>query len=90
MEQEKKFIIIDKTEKNVLNYFQLLLDDKYEKYEFSFLDDNSILLMNPVERREMDELGKDRVLETAIETLSHRCIVYMEECLYLLTLPIQH
>lgn len=67
----------DKTNEKVLNHFQSVLGDKYKEYEFFFSDEN--LLINPVERREIDELGKDRLLERAIDILPHRCIVYMED-----------
>lgn len=68
----------DKTQENALNHFQSVLGDKYKEYEFFFSADNEILI-NPVERREIDELGKDRLLVTAIDTLPHKCMVYMED-----------
>ncbi|CAG87676.1 DEHA2E03036p [Debaryomyces hansenii CBS767] len=68
----------DKTKEKALNHFQSVLGDKYKEYEFFFADDNGLLLINPVERREIDELGQDRLLEMAIDTLPHRCMVCME------------
>ena len=57
-----------------LNHFHSVLGDKYKEYEFFFS-----LLINPVERREIDELGKDRLLETAIDTPPYKLIVCMED-----------
>ena len=69
----------DKTRETALNHFRSVLGNQYKEYEFFFSDDNGLLLINPVDRREIDELGKDRLLEFAIDTLPYRFIVCMED-----------
>ncbi|CUM56008.1 uncharacterized protein AC631_05664 [Debaryomyces fabryi] len=79
MEQDKKCIGIEKTQENVLKHFETVLGDKYKEYEFSFCQHNSLFYINPVEKREMDVLEKDSLLEKAIDTMPHRCMVCLED-----------
>lgn len=72
------FFPVHKTQENVLKHLKKVLGDKYKEYEFSFSQDSSVFYISPVEKTKLDELEMDSLLEKAVDTMPHRCIVCME------------